>query len=487
MSYLKVKKYAESAVANIIPLDPDSCKELVDYALTLPSNQAIQNHFLNMLGETEESLKFITKFLQLKQEEDAASKPQKPKRQEAKPKATSSGSNAWISTPSPPKEPVRKGRLDRNKSSHNTSELLDLKPSNQLSSQQVKKNKKKNLDNLKDIEAILTELELKSSNETNRRCNCMATRHPLFEMAPNCLNCGKIICVKEGLQPCSFCGHELLNHKERLEIMNVLRQEKDELENKQDNLQNKKIQEQKTTLSKPKSKKIVVSMNAGENLWKAQDRALKQAELEAKRAKELEDKKEAERKEVEEQEEELKKYELSKQVNPDLLKAQERLETLLNFQSTGAERTKIIDNAADYQLPSSGGSMWLSPVERALQLKKQQKILRKHEESIQARSGRGKVTVEMVIKNGKVTMVEKQHTGRIVEDKDEEINALEEELQQEKQLHEQDLSKNIWDYEKDQKKWERPVYMGKAPGNDSIEVKHGRVQFAFDPEENELL
>ena len=59
--------------------------------------------------------------------------------------------------------------------------------------------------------------------------------------------------------------------------------------------------------------------------------------------------------------------------------AQQHRDKLLSFQESSARRTRIIDEAADFETPSSGLSMWASPQERALQLKRQQKVLREQE------------------------------------------------------------------------------------------------------------
>ncbi|EMG48644.1 hypothetical protein G210_0765 [Candida maltosa Xu316] len=248
-----------------------------------------------------------------------------------------------------------------------------------------KRTKKKNLVNLQDIESILTQLENEESlNDptTQRVCNCMARRHPLFEFAPNCLNCGKIICTKEGLQPCSFCGAEIIPEKDREAIIRLLEKEKEELSTKSQ-------APTSTPTSNKNKKKITVKMNAGEKFWEAQDRAFKLAEAELKKKQDTEIPVEEETKKVS---------------DADLLKAKERLETLLDYQATGAERTKIIDNASDFEMPSQ--SLWLTPEERALNLKKQQRLLRESQLD-KERKSRGERTVEMTIKNGKVVMVEK--------------------------------------------------------------------------------
>ncbi|CAK7895968.1 RQC trigger complex subunit Rqt4p [[Candida] anglica] len=508
MSINSLKDYSVRAISDILPLDKETCSEMVDYVLTLSTDHDIREHFINLLGESDDAVNFIYKFIDTKNEINRAAKiSQKKKLEEqravAAAKAAKSSGPAWT-TDSKEKTKVNessgKARLSTNKTSATTSQLLDIKPPKKdVSKQGAKRSKKKNLDNLKDIEAVLNELEISKDsihgNEIGgisgprRVCNCMATRHPLFEVAPNCLNCGKIICSKEGIQPCSFCGSELLSPQEKLEIANILQRERQELET---------ITPASTPPppSKQRSKKIVVTMNPGENLWKAQDRALKQADIEKKKANELLAKQQEEAKELEEQVQKINEYERTQGVDPALLKAQERLDTLLNFQATGTERTRIIDNAADFEMPSfnSSGSIWLTPVERALQLKKQQKQLRKHEQTASARTGRGKKVVEMVIRNGKVVMVEKQDDS--IDDDDgtpeesNEIKELEDQLKQKKKLEEANLSKNTWDYEKDSTIWEKPVYIGESKEvpteNDELELK-ARVQLSNDAETNELL
>lgn len=48
---------------------------------------------------------------------------------------------------------------------------------------------------------------------------------------------------------------------------------------------------------------------------------------------------------------------------------------LLSFQTQNAKRTTVHDEAADFEVPTAGQSMWATPRERAKQLKVQQKVL----------------------------------------------------------------------------------------------------------------
>lgn len=511
MNYTKLKSYSANAISNILPIDRETCGELVDYALTLSTDHEIQAHFLNLLGESDETSTFLTKFMILKKEADNSSKPtnvkdlSKTKGESAHiPSSLAIGKNhkAWTSTPSESVDQKQKGRLENNKTSKTTSELLDLKSPSPVA-KQSKSSKKKKLDNLQDIEAVLNDLELRddinidSSSIVRKKCNCMGRRHPLFEVAPNCLNCGKIICAKEGLQPCSFCEKELLSFKDKCEIINLLREEKTGIENKQDSLRSKSLQDHaQGSNSKNKNKKIVVTLNAGENLWRAQDTALKRMEADKKKDQELLEKIKRERDEIAQQAKELQHYQETSKINPELVKAQERLETLLTFQATGAERTKIIDNASDFEMPNSNsGNMWLSPMERALHLKKQQRQLRKHDGIKKARSGRGNRAVEMVIKDGKVTMVEK-HVGSSMKEvdeseEDEEIVGLKNKINESRNEGENASSKNIWDYNKYSNRWEKPLYLSSDTDfqkmQNTDQQYRPRVQFSNDAEENELL
>lgn len=502
MAYDKLYQYAVNAIADILPIDKDLCKEMVTYALSLPSDLELESHFLDLLGTSDDTFSLIHNFKKLRKEEDTKREDEarlaEMREEKARTKAAankSNGKNAWNTSEA---KPASGTRLKNNRTSVTTSELAETKPSNKLNPIAAKKTKKKNLDNLRDIEAALNDLEVEKASaeldqnvsSTRRVCNCMATRHPLFEVAPNCLNCGKIICSKEGLQPCSFCGRELLSAKEKNEIVKILRSEKELLDVKKEKPTDKAVQSQPSHM-KPK-KGIKVSVSTGENLWKAQEAALKKAEEERKRLNELKEQDLQRQKELEEQVKELERYEKTKDINPDLLKAQERLDTLLNFQATGAERTRIIDNAADFDMPlQSSGSMWLSPVERALQLKKQQKQQRKYDEQKKQRTGRTKKVVEMVIKDGKVKMVEKHVEVSTAED-DQQIEDLQEEIQQEKLDEELALAKNTWDYENDEKKWKKPVYVGSglskaepAPQTQNLS-KHSKVQFG-ESNSDELL
>jgi len=79
----------------------------------------------------------------------------------------------------------------------------------------------------------LTELEeidsaLQSITVTKKRvaCGCFGTIHDVYPVAPNCLTCGRIICVAEGIGKCFYCGEELVSEVQKEEIVRELRLER---------------------------------------------------------------------------------------------------------------------------------------------------------------------------------------------------------------------------------------------------------------------
>ena len=508
VDYTKLKSYSVNAISNILPLEKDDCMALVNYALTLQSDQDAQEHFMNLLGESDETYKFITNFFTLKNEaienfNNMSKNNKRPKtgnhifdEKSSENKLTNPwGVQTHAQSRKSPQNANAQRDLSKIKQSSSTSELADKQKSVEKIS---KKSKKKNFDNLRDVEAALAELELKGNDSGTpgakvRYCNCMASKHPLYDVAPNCLNCGKIICAKEGLQPCSFCGSDILSTKERTDIIDVLLREKENMGARRTENKNEEPDPQ----TGKNKKKIVVSMNAGENLWKAQDRALKIMESNKKKNLENTEKINQEKEDVAQQLVAMKRYE-SKSQDPELAAAEENLEKLLHFQDTGLERTRIIDNAADFDLPDldsgTGQAPWLSAAERALNLKKQQQKLRKYEATQKERAGRGEKTLEMVVKNGKVTMVEKQNKIENDPEYDKEIAQLEDEIRKNKKQEGESMQNN-WDYENDDRKLGKPIYIGSGE-NTSSENADGdafllksRVQFpnSTDTDEAEIL
>lgn len=78
---------------------------------------------------------------------------------------------------------------------------------------------------------------------------------------------------------------------------------------------------------------------------------------------------------------------------------------LLEFQAQNARRTKVVDEAADFETPNVASTMWMSPAQRALALKKQQRIQREMEEKARPEWEKKKTVMSLDIKGGKVRRV----------------------------------------------------------------------------------
>ncbi|KAF4125499.1 putative zinc finger motif, C2HC5-type [Geosmithia morbida] len=185
---------------------------------------------------------------------------------------------------------------------------------------------------LADLEAAIRALEITTNPKLDspdaRRCNCVATRHPLQGAAPNCLSCGKVICLKEGLGPCTFCGTPLLSRDEVQSMMRELKEERGREKMAADAKAHRRPEVSKAPA--PFTKRREGPMDA----------SLSEAEA----------------------------------------KAREHRDRLLGFQAQNAQRTTVHDEAADFDVGTPGtGSMWATPEDRARELKRQQKMMREME------------------------------------------------------------------------------------------------------------
>ncbi|KAL8298092.1 hypothetical protein RB600_002891 [Gaeumannomyces tritici] len=195
---------------------------------------------------------------------------------------------------------------------------------------------------ISDLDAAIRALEITTNptlggdgDNTARRCNCVAARHPLQTAAPNCLSCGKVVCLKEGLGPCTFCGASLLSPAEVQAMIKELKLERGKERMAEDRRANKRADV--TTTARPFSKPLGTrSEDIGPR--PGEDPAVAAAEA----------------------------------------KAREHRDKLLAFQAQNAKRTTVRDEASDFDV-SMVGSMWATPEDRARELKKQQKLLREME------------------------------------------------------------------------------------------------------------
>lgn len=231
---------------------------------------------------------------------------------------------------------------------------------------------------LSDLDSAIRSLEIQTNPSLasdspadlkKRQCNCMATRHPLLEIAPNCMSCGKVICLKQGLGPCTFCNTPIISPDEITKVLRILKDERGEEKMKANNATHKRAE-----VASGKAR----AFTGREFL--SQTSSSKPSPLSSTPASEDEDSSSAAAKDA----------------------AKAHRDKLLTFQANNARRTQIHDEAADYDLPSSGTSMWASPQERAQQLKKQQRMLREMEWSARPEYEKRQMVASIDLKGGRV-------------------------------------------------------------------------------------
>ncbi|CAR22426.1 Rqt4p [Lachancea thermotolerans CBS 6340] len=468
--------FAVREIPHIIPIDEESARQLCEQILSEYGEdpQAIAEKFMDILGPEDASLNFVLQFtekLSHEESEKASKSALSPKPSTKNDTFASRSGRQGVNKPESAElrkseEPSGVPAAPKANAPRKAVVRPSTRPNPKESSKKASKTRK--VQSLTEIDDILKALELEQteSDPTKYACNCQGTRHPLFEVAPNCLSCGKIICLREGLNlnHCTFCHTEFLSAEERAQIIEVLNQEKQDLES------SKPV----AALEKPKKPKgYKITSGAGTNLFSEQDklfdRVEKERQRELKRAEVLEgiDK---------EQSKAMHSQNGEDNADPELKVAQERLEKLLHFQDTSAQRTKIIDNASDFSM-SNDGSVWGSAQDRALLLKKQQRNMRRWEKLERERhGGRDKVVMDLSIgKDGKVTMTEARRAPKTAHAFDEEnvedisdeedlqdlqeITELKSTLMDEKKRIDKDLESNVWDPEKDKKQFQKPVYV----------------------------
>ncbi|TWU78508.1 hypothetical protein ED733_008994 [Metarhizium rileyi] len=213
---------------------------------------------------------------------------------------------------------------------------------------------------LADLEAAIRALEITTNptldNGKRRKCNCVATRHPLQGAAPNCLSCGKVICMKEGLGPCTFCGSPLLSSEE---VQAMVRELKDERGREK------------------------MAVNAS---------AHRRAEVSKKPAPFTQASSQSD-------------FSNGSSLSEAAAKARQHRDKLLIFQAQNAKRTTVRDEAADFDVTGAmngTGSMWASPEGRAKELKRQQKLLREMEWNAQPDYDKRRQVISIDLAGGRV-------------------------------------------------------------------------------------
>lgn len=239
---------------------------------------------------------------------------------------------------------------------------------------------------LSDLDSAIRTLELQTNptlsstgtpetsiaDQGRRRCNCMASRHPLLTIAPNCLACGKIVCVKEGLGPCTFCNAPLLSSSEINAMVRVLKDER----GKERMAANNAVHKRAEVSQKPRA-------FTGRDFLASSVSSAVASPLSSAPASDSEG-------------------DVGGAASDAVRRAKEHRDKLLGYQAHNTQRTRIHDEASDFDIPASGTNMWASPAERAKQLKQQQKVMREMEWNSRPEWEKRRVVASIDVAKGKI-------------------------------------------------------------------------------------
>ncbi|EPY50803.1 thyroid receptor interacting protein [Schizosaccharomyces cryophilus OY26] len=348
-----LEQWTKDNVLKLLPLDEESAVLVAQTALAAENADDAKTHWISLLGESQETIEFVSEFNRRRfaasfSQKDAISKKLESNRPSSYSAETMASSN--ISQ----RKQTNQARLsssdgDKNKSTKTDDELYKIQKFSQKStgpgtltsdlmgSKKASKPKAapqvSKIEGLADIERAIHQVEIsqRSSNSNRRSCDCQGRKHPLNEAAPNCLNCGKIICMLEGMGPCTFCKTPVISKTQQLELLQELKKAGSDL---------KQASNQKT-----KSK----HMSSKHQFQKLNNSSIHSIFIDPK------------------------------QLEQKAIEAEQRKNVLLNFDRTAAQRTKIIDEAADFDPTMLASDTWASPAEKALNLVKVQQALAQKE------------------------------------------------------------------------------------------------------------
>lgn len=317
--------WALPRLEKLLPLDGESLKQMIDYTDTLSKADAA-THLENLLGPSAAVFEFIAAFNSRRSDGavDRGLSSQSRTGKKADEPTERGAAAAEKKNDQKPKQrlpPSAAGSLIsdhlpnvKTKKARQPTAKQTSSPSPRASSPQTV-----TTNNIDDLTAAIAALELTTNPKLAgkpRKCGCNSAIHPLFTPAPNCLSCGKIICAFEGLQPCSFCGQPLLSGDEVQDMIRQLRSERGSEKMRAHNQGHQRA-------------------TAGTALG-GSDGAI------------------------------------ASQLNA----AKAHRDRLLTYQAENAQRSRVVDEAADFETPSARSTKWLTPAQRALALKKQARVLR---------------------------------------------------------------------------------------------------------------
>ncbi|TPX63265.1 hypothetical protein SpCBS45565_g06726 [Spizellomyces sp. 'palustris'] len=387
-----VDGWAQDRLSALMGLGGEELQQITAYLLQITSPEAVVEFLTGMLGDAPPAVQFIQEFntrrfppvvtkgawrAPLKTADVQASTPvngsptqakknfkdeqnvyRKPDTEEDYFKGTRGSKTSSALSPNPPSRPLE-GELLSDK----LSPLKIDDRSTQASKYKQKKGKKERM-NVAAVAATLDSLDgmVKVGSAPpgfggRVVCECLAATHGLIT---NCLTCGKVICRLEGEGPCPCCGTPVYSKQQQVTL----------------------VQERKTKGVPTRSSKVGRGRDAyvGARYGQAAGAQVPSAASIAKTPNGAD---------------QSQFPTLMTEKDQEVLaRAEAQMEKLLDFQRNSTARTRVHDQASDFNYDDDASNKWLSAEERALALKKAQEQRRLEEEQKRRRV----ITLDLVNK-----------------------------------------------------------------------------------------
>jgi hypothetical protein len=236
-------------VKDLLPgLDGEYLTEAVKYSLSLPPEDT-DRHWRSLLGSSPQVDSFLQQLKQRRASKPTQTVTPAPQSRLHAPVPLSASNARGLSsaetsrTPSPSKvlritsKPVQRKSKGPGKLTSDLGKPKQKPPTPAPIAQALSENRP--LTELEEIDSALQAITITPKKRVE--CGCFGTVHDVYPLAPNCLTCGRIICIAEGIGDCFYCGQVLIDEGQREELVRELRVERGVAKTKAANEKVKKV------------------------------------------------------------------------------------------------------------------------------------------------------------------------------------------------------------------------------------------------------
>ncbi|KAJ1822926.1 hypothetical protein LPJ60_001843 [Coemansia sp. RSA 2675] len=417
------RAWATHQVAVIIGSTEQDAAPLADFLVGIESAGELQTQLLDMLGESPMALDFAfaliaKRFPPAPEPEQQATRSLNPQARAWAPGAAANrkgGGTGGATAAVPSSGHAAKSRGDSYANSQSMPPLPPPAPA-QKSQRQLKKEKQQLERQQKEVDERTRQM----ARRKRAKCECQASEHPLLT---NCLTCGRIICNKEGPGPCMFCGAQVENPDQQLQqhMQRLLSRAEEAKQQQPNGSLASPGSSRKAQPSGGMSYRMKVGGGFGtreaEALWPANEAGSSNDGGSASTLGAV-----AELSEEEYLQLAFKALAIdSATADPASVreaeawvKAMRRKEKLLDFDRTAAQRTRLIDQASDFD-PNAIGK-WMTPIEKAEAARRAAAKLKEEEEREQRRR-QGTRVLRLNFAKGTIDMARPDEVGADAKEK----------------------------------------------------------------------